>query len=88
MKDYDCGINYHPSKANVVADALSRFDHSQLATLLTEEESLVRELSKLRLEVVIAPECVGGRIAALVIEPDLRTRIVAAQRLDTKLEEI
>ena len=24
MKDYDCSINYHPSKANVVADALSR----------------------------------------------------------------
>ena len=24
VKDYDCFINYHPSKANVVADALSR----------------------------------------------------------------
>jgi hypothetical protein len=24
IKDYDCEINYHPSKANVVADALSR----------------------------------------------------------------
>jgi hypothetical protein len=24
IKDYDCVINYHPGKANVVANALSR----------------------------------------------------------------
>lgn len=23
IKDYDCSINYHPKKANVVADALT-----------------------------------------------------------------
>jgi hypothetical protein len=27
IKDYDSGINYHPSKANVVADARSRRSH-------------------------------------------------------------
>jgi hypothetical protein len=26
IKDYDCIIDYHPRKANVVADALSRKD--------------------------------------------------------------
>jgi hypothetical protein len=31
IKDYDLGINYHPRKANVVADTLSRRSHvSQL----------------------------------------------------------
>jgi hypothetical protein len=33
IKDYDLGINYHPGKANVIADALSRRSHlNMLAT--------------------------------------------------------
>jgi hypothetical protein len=33
IKDYDLGINYHPCKANVIADALSRRSHlNMLAT--------------------------------------------------------
>jgi hypothetical protein len=28
IKDYDLGINYHPGKANVVVDALSRRSHA------------------------------------------------------------
>jgi hypothetical protein len=33
IKDYDCKINYHPGKANVVADALSRKSTVELATI-------------------------------------------------------
>ena len=88
VKDYDCGINYHPDKVNVVADALSRRNHPRLATFITKEENLIREFSKMRLEVVRAPETVEGRIATLVIEPNLRSRIIEAQRMDAKLEEI
>jgi hypothetical protein len=31
VKDYDLEIHYHPSKANVVADALSRKSHVNMA---------------------------------------------------------
>ena len=33
LKDYDCTIEYHPRKANVVADALSRKASSSIAHL-------------------------------------------------------
>jgi hypothetical protein len=33
IKDYDCKIDYHPSKANVVANTLSRKSTVELATL-------------------------------------------------------
>ncbi|KAL0283069.1 UNVERIFIED_CONTAM: Retrovirus-related Pol polyprotein from transposon [Sesamum radiatum] len=34
LKDYDCTIDYHPGKANIVADALSRKTVDQLAGMI------------------------------------------------------
>ena len=36
LKDYDCTIHYHPGKANVVADALSRKSTSFMASLVVK----------------------------------------------------
>ncbi|KAL4016608.1 hypothetical protein IC575_024260 [Cucumis melo] len=45
VKDYDCEILYHPGKANVVADALSRkVSHS--AALITRQAPLHRDLER------------------------------------------
>ncbi|WRX28550.1 Integrase zinc-binding domain - like 10 [Theobroma cacao] len=44
LKDYDCTILYHPGKANVVADALSRKSMGSLAHISTDKRSLIREM--------------------------------------------
>ena len=38
LKDYDCTIEYHPGKANVEADALSRKVSGRVANLFALRE--------------------------------------------------
>ncbi|TYK08309.1 putative gag-pol polyprotein [Cucumis melo var. makuwa] len=53
VKDYDCEILYHPGKANVVADALSRkVSHS--AALITKQAPLLRDFEKV--DIVVSHE--------------------------------
>jgi hypothetical protein len=56
IKDYDFGINYHPRKANVVADAWSRGSH--MSQLVVEKMSfeLCKEFDKLNLRIVANTE--------------------------------
>ena len=43
LKDYDCTLNYHSGKANVVADVLSR--KVQVASLMVREWHMLEEVS-------------------------------------------
>jgi hypothetical protein len=52
IKDYDHGINYHPEKANVVADALSRRSHVSQLVVDSMPFELCEEFHKLNLRIV------------------------------------
>ncbi|KAL0560443.1 hypothetical protein IC582_000848 [Cucumis melo] len=84
VKDYDCEILYHPGKANVVADALSRkVSHS--AALITRQAPLHRDLE--RAEIVVSVGAVTMQLAQLTVQPTLRQRIIDAQSNDPYLVE-
>ena len=70
IKDYDMRLHYHPRKANIVADALSRKSH--VNTLLTRElpKELAEDLRELCLEIV--PR---GYVVALEIQSTLMDKI-------------
>ncbi|KAL0556624.1 hypothetical protein IC582_005138 [Cucumis melo] len=84
VKDYDCEILYHPGKANVVADALSRkVSHS--AALITRQAPLHRDLE--RSEIAVSVGAVTMQLAQLTVQPTLRQRIIDAQSNDPYLVE-
>ncbi|XP_070034838.1 uncharacterized protein [Nicotiana tomentosiformis] len=47
LKDYDVDILYHPGKANMVADALSRRSMGSLSYLLSEKRGIAHEIHQL-----------------------------------------
>jgi hypothetical protein len=86
IKDYDCEINYHPGKANVVADALSRKSMVELATLRISQPQLIKEFTGMGLEVV--GEGTLGHLANQMVQSDLLARIKAAQLEDPECAKI
>jgi hypothetical protein len=83
IKDYDLEVHYHPGKANVVADALSREVHCNHLELEPISDPLCEELRRLNLELVEQ-----GNLYALAVESNLYDRIVTAQRNDEDIQII
>lgn len=66
IKDYDVCIDYHPGKANVVADALSRKNYCNATCLEEVSTQLIQDLERLNLGIVE-----HGFVAALEAQPTL-----------------
>jgi hypothetical protein len=68
IKDYDLGINYHPGKANVVADALSR--RSQVSQLVVGRMpfELCEEFDKLNLSIIANTEATEMEVGSNLLQ--------------------
>ena len=71
FKDHDCIVDYHPRKANVVADALSR----KTIYVFSLKHCIWRFASD------------GAILAQLRAIPDLKQMIIDAQKNDVKLQQ-
>ena len=72
IKNYDCMIDYHPGKANVVADALSR-KSMQTLRALNAHLSLLDD---------------GTIVAELIARSEMLNRVLEAQKRDEKISAI
>jgi hypothetical protein len=83
IKDYELEIHYHPGKANVVADALSRKASCHYLTVKTSDTTLCQEMEKLNLGMIQ-----HGTLNQLKLESILLQKIVDAQRSDKGMKHI
>ena len=85
MKDYDFELAYHPGKANVVADALSRRSH--MASLLASREW--RLMTNMADAVYRVPRQQGAAfVASLSVMPKVYHSVIVAQREDQHIQHI
>ncbi|GJU49636.1 reverse transcriptase [Tanacetum coccineum] len=79
LKDYDTNIQYHPGKANVVADALSR----KSGMIACFDSRILHDLERLDVELCVRGS--DGYWASMRIESNLMLQIKEAQRDDGEL---
>ena len=75
IKDYDCEILYHPGKANVVADALSRKERLRM---ITTSEELIRDFEKMEIEVKVTGTGTE-KLFEISMQPELLEKIRLCQ---------
>ena len=82
LEDYDFTLHYHPGKANVVADALSRKSRGALASIASREWRMLETVGQFGLQY---SEQTQGTLGSLVATPSLLSRMIESQWQDADL---
>jgi hypothetical protein len=83
IKDYDLGINYHPGKAKVVANALSHRSHVSQLVVDSIPFELCEEFNKLNLRIVANTEATEMEVGSSLLQ-----EIQKGQLEDEMIQEI
>ncbi|KAL0439630.1 UNVERIFIED_CONTAM: Transposon Ty3-I Gag-Pol polyprotein [Sesamum latifolium] len=85
LKDYDCTIDYHPGKANIVADALSRKTVDQLAGMICYNVEYLTALRAMNVHFSVGGDLL---LATMQVKPSLKDKIKDAQDKDPYLQKM
>ncbi|RHN51999.1 putative nucleotidyltransferase, Ribonuclease H [Medicago truncatula] len=85
LKDFDFGLNYHPGKANVVADALSR-KTLHMSALMVKEFELLEQFRDMSLVCELSPQSI--QLGMLKIDSNFLNSIREAQKEDLKFVDL
>ena len=73
LEDYDFTLHYHPSKENVVADALNRKSRGVLASIASREWRMLKTVGQFGLQYRKQAQ---GTLGSLVATPSLLSRVI------------
>ncbi|KEH41545.1 DNA/RNA polymerase superfamily protein, putative [Medicago truncatula] len=85
LKDYEFGLNYHPGKANGVADALSR-KTLHMSAMMVREFELLEQFRDMSLVCEWSPQSV--KLGMLKIDSEFLKSIKEAQKIDVKFVDL
>ena len=84
LEDYDFTLHYHPGKANVVVDALSRKSRGVLASIASWEWRMLT-VGQFGLQY---REQAQGMLGSLIVTPFLLSRVIESQGQDAEIMSI
>ena len=85
LEDYDFTLHYHPGKANVVTDALSRKSRGALASIAYWEWRMLKTVGQFGLQY---HEQAQGTLGSLVATLSLLSRVIESQGQDAEIVSI
>ncbi|KAL0329297.1 UNVERIFIED_CONTAM: Retrovirus-related Pol polyprotein from transposon.6 [Sesamum radiatum] len=84
-KDYDCTIDYHPGKANIVPDTLSRKTVDHLASMICYNVVYLIALRAMDVHFSVGGDML---LATMPVKPSLKDKIRDAQDKDPYLQKV